>query len=64
MTYYDTRTQDTPLKDPTDFKLVSYADLQYYPTFDENDPNMLFMEGIDLNNESGSKIELIRLSRI
>ena len=62
MEYYDLRIQDSPIKDTTDFKLIPYSDLQHYPTSDENDPNMLFMEGIDLNNKSGSEIELIRSS--
>jgi len=41
--------QDTPLKDIKDFQLAPYSQLQNYPVFDENDPNMPFVEGIRLD---------------
>jgi hypothetical protein len=48
--YYDTTNiQDTPLKDIKDFQLAPYSQLQNYPVFDENDPNMPFVEGIRLD---------------
>lgn len=31
MSYYDTRIQDTPIKDKSDFKLTPHADLIHYP---------------------------------
>ena len=45
MEYYDLCIQDSSIKDTTDFKLVPYADLQYYPTFDENDPKCYSWKG-------------------
>ena len=44
--YYDTKIQDRPVKDKSEFKLKSYHDP--YRQFDEDDPNIVFVEGIIL----------------
>ncbi|MFY9965188.1 MAG: hypothetical protein WBL44_05275 [Nitrososphaeraceae archaeon] len=52
MEYYDTQlTQDSVIKDPRDFKLTPYSELQYYPTMDANDMHTTFFESIDVNKE-------------
>ena len=57
MQYYDiTILQDTPLKDTKDFQLAPYSQLQHYPVFDGNDPNMPFVEGIHLD-KLGKEVE-------
>lgn len=47
--YFDTRIQDSPIRDKEPFKLVPYQ--QHYPQYDENDPHQIFVEGIDLNKD-------------
>ena len=62
LSYYDTKIQDRPVKDKSEFKLKSYHDP--YKQFDEDDLNMLFVEGIDiesLEQEDGVE-EIIRSS--
>lgn len=49
--------QDTPIKDQRDFKLTPYSQLQHYPQYDENDPTLPFVEGIDLNRIVESDLE-------
>ena len=46
LSYYDTKIQDTPIKDKSEFKLHSYHDP--YQQYDENDPNFQFIQGIDI----------------
>lgn len=46
--YYDIAIQDSPLVDTTDFKLTPYSDLLHYPQFDADDPQIPFVEAIDL----------------
>ena len=60
--YYDTKIQDRPVKDKSEFKLKSYHDP--YRQFDEDDPNIVFVEGIILLLTEGSNIfELKGLQR-
>jgi hypothetical protein len=49
LSHYDLNIQDSPIKDQRDFKLTPYSSLMHYPQYDENDSNVLFVEGIDLN---------------
>jgi LSD1 subclass zinc finger protein len=57
LSHYDINIQDSPIKDPTDFKLTPYSSLRHYPVYDEDDPNTLFVEGIDLNNITEDDLE-------
>lgn len=55
MIYYDTRIQDTPLKDITDSQLRPYSDLMHYPTVDADD--FPVFESIDLNKQQEEELE-------
>ena len=60
--HYDTRIQDTPIKDKEDFKLTPYSDLRHYPVWDENDPNLPFVESINVDELAGEAdhVELVK----
>lgn len=60
--HYDTKIQDRPLTDTTDFKLVPHTDLRHYPTFDENDPMLPFVKNIPIDELAGEEdyIELVK----
>lgn len=62
--HYDTRIQDKPLTDIRDFKLTPYTAQLHYPQFDENDPNMPFVDNIDVDKIAGEEdyIELVKSS--
>ncbi|MGH9953671.1 MAG: hypothetical protein ACRD5J_18805, partial [Nitrososphaeraceae archaeon] len=47
--YYDTKIQDSVVKDKSDFKLVPYSGLQHYPTADAED--IPFLEAINPNDK-------------
>ena len=49
MEYYDTSIQDAPIKDMSESKVRVYQELDHYPEYDENDPSMIFVEGINPN---------------
>jgi hypothetical protein len=49
--HYDTRIQDTPIKDKSGFKLFAHSEHNPYATLDDNDPNLPFVQGIDPNRE-------------
>jgi hypothetical protein len=51
LSHYDLNIQDSVIKDPTESKLIPYSSLRHYPQYDENDSNVLFVEGINLNKE-------------
>jgi len=51
MEFYDTKIQDSVVKDKEDFKLAPYSGLQHYPVFDADDPNIPFVEGINLDDK-------------
>lgn len=61
MQYYDTSIQDVPIKDMSESKVKVYPELDRYPTYDTEDPNMVFVEGIDIG-EQGSipGVEVLR----
>jgi len=44
---YDTSIQDAPIKDLNESKVKTYPELEKYPTFDERDVCLPFVEGID-----------------
>ena len=51
MAYYDTNTQDMPLKDISSTGVKTYPEFQYYPVFEEDGPGMIFMQGINPDEE-------------
>lgn len=58
LSYYDTKIQDVLNKDKSRLKLRSYHDP--YQQYDANDPNISFVEGIDLEAwERGAEEEQI-----
>ena len=62
LSYYDTSIQDKPLANKSGFKLHSYHNP--YATFDEDDPNVTFVHGIDLEARDSEQqgIEIIKSS--
>lgn len=62
MTYYDTKIQDTPTRDKSDFKLRAHHNP--YQQFDENDTNVVYVKGInpDQDEQHEKSIEVIRSS--
>jgi hypothetical protein len=59
--YYDTNNQDVPLKDISELRVKTYPELSYYQTWDEEDPNMVFMEQIDLGEQNIPRnVEILR----
>jgi hypothetical protein len=62
MQWYDTKIQDSPIKDNSGFKVKPYHDLQHYPTID--DENSPFFEGINVDtiDEEDSDIGILRTS--
>ncbi|MGA7369411.1 MAG: hypothetical protein WBX01_09790 [Nitrososphaeraceae archaeon] len=59
MAYYDTNTQDTPLRDISGVK--AYSEFQYYKVLDENDPDMIFIQGINPDEQGLPKnIEILK----
>ena len=50
LTYYDTKIQDSLLKDITGYQLQPYTELQHYPVYDENDLHLAFVVGVDPHN--------------
>jgi hypothetical protein len=62
--HYDTKIQDIPLVDTTDFKLTPYTGLRYYPEYDENDPNLPFVHSIDVDKLAGEAevVEVVKTS--
>ena len=62
LSYYDTKIQDRPIKNNSEFKLRSHHNP--YPTFDDGDPNIVFVEGVnpDQRDQQEEGIEVIRSS--
>ena len=63
MQWYDTKIQDSPIKDKGDFKLAPHYDLQHYPTADAED--IPFVQGINpdtIDEEDSLDIEIVRTS--
>jgi hypothetical protein len=54
MQYYDTSIQDVPIKDLSESKVKVYPELDKYPTYDIEDPNMVFVEGIDIEEQDNN----------
>lgn len=60
--YYDTKIQDVPIKNINDSKVGVYAELEHYPTYDESDIYLPFVEGINpdtADEDVPSNIEVI-----
>lgn len=55
--YHDTKIQDVPLKNTNEFKVTPWSELMHYPTYDEEDPNIPFIEGIDHNTMIEESLE-------
>lgn len=51
---YDTSIQDAPIKDMSESKVRTYTELSHYPTYEENDIYMPFMEGIDVGEQDNN----------
>jgi hypothetical protein len=47
MQYYDTSIQDVPVKDIRDTKVKAFPELDHYPTADEDDVWLPFVQGVD-----------------
>jgi ribosomal protein L37AE/L43A len=62
MTYYDTNIQDFPLKNISNSGVKTYSEFQYYPVFDEDAPDMIFMQGINPDEQSSipKNVEILR----
>ena len=62
LSYYDTKIQDSPIKNNSEFKLRSHHNP--YATFGDSDPNIVFVEGInpDQRDQQQEGIEVIRSS--
>lgn len=58
---YDTKIQDVPIKDLSESKVRTYSELSHYPTYEENDIYMPFVEGIDPDADADiqSNIEVV-----
>jgi hypothetical protein len=54
MQYYDTSIQDVPIKDVSESKVRIYSELDKFPTYEENDIWMPFMEGIDVGEQDNN----------
>jgi len=52
MEYYDISIQDVPVKDISESKVRTYTELTHYATYDINDPNMIFVEGVAIDEDS------------
>jgi hypothetical protein len=58
---YDTSIQDVPIKDMSESKDKVYPELDRYPTYDTEDPNMVFVEGIDIGEQDSIPgVEVLR----
>lgn len=59
--YYDTKIQDVPIKDLSESKVRTYTELDHYPTYEENDRYLPFVEGVnpDADEDIPSNIEII-----
>jgi ribosomal protein L37AE/L43A len=47
MEYYDVSIQDVPIKNMSESRVKVYPELDRYSTYDIEDPNMVFVEGIN-----------------
>ena len=45
--YYDTKIQDVPIKDISESKVRTFTELSHYPTYDEADMYLPFIQGIN-----------------
>lgn len=48
--HYDINLWDTPIKDKKPFKLKPFMEFQHNPTYDEEDSNLPFAEGIEVDD--------------
>jgi hypothetical protein len=62
MQYYDTSIQDVPVKDISEPKVKVYPELDKYPTYDESDVYLPFVQGIDIDEYDSvhRNIEILR----
>ncbi|MFY9965282.1 MAG: hypothetical protein WAK50_06045 [Nitrososphaeraceae archaeon] len=59
--YYDTTIQDVPIKNVKDSKVRTFPELDHYPTYEENDIWLPFVEGInpDADGDISGNIEVV-----
>lgn len=60
MVFYDTSIQDMPLGDISRTGVKTYSEFQYYPTYDLNDSDMVFIQGINPDEQSIPGVEILR----
>ncbi|HZD36653.1 MAG TPA: hypothetical protein VE130_15725 [Nitrososphaeraceae archaeon] len=51
MVYSDTNIQGIPLKCISSSGVKTYSEFQYYPVLDDNDPDMVFIQDINLEEQ-------------
>jgi hypothetical protein len=49
LSYYDTKIQDIPIKNKSEFKLFAHSEHNPYAIMDVDDPSLPFIEGIDID---------------
>lgn len=59
---YDTKIQDRPIL-KKGFKITPHHELNRYPKFDDQDPNIPYMKGVSLDEQLDSDIEVLRTSQ-
>jgi ribosomal protein L37AE/L43A len=61
MQYYDTSIQDIPLKNIKESRVKTFPELSKYPTYDESDVYLPFVQGIDPDAETSiPDVEVLR----
>lgn len=59
--WYDTKIQDVPIKNLNESRVKVYPELDHYPTEDEDDVWLPFVQGIDLDHEEDYDQEGVEL---
>jgi len=59
---YDTSIQESPLKNISGQRIKTYPEFEYYQVYDETDPNLIFVEGIDLSEQGNTpkNVDILR----
>lgn len=58
---YDTKIQDTPISNKG-FRIGPHHDISRYPKIDDEGVNIPFVKGINLDDQQGSNIQILRQS--
>lgn len=59
--HYDTKIQDRPVTNTRNFKVVPHYQIHRYPKLDDQDPNIPYMKGIQLDEEGIGEVEEVQL---